>query len=79
MADKLFVAPAQSGLRIPNPDAQGRDLPTAGARVNATTYWRRLIKDGAVVELATTTEATTTAAAATTDDESVTATTTSED
>lgn len=44
-----FLKPAKDTLKVRDP-ATGEYLPTEGKEVEVTSYWRRRIKDGDVVE-----------------------------
>lgn len=48
MKDTKFVKPAP-GLKVRNPET-GLHLPDEGDQVPLTTYWRRRLKDGDVVD-----------------------------
>lgn len=45
---KLFLKPADPKVKVRKPD--GAHLDPAGEHVTPSTYWRRRIKDGDVVE-----------------------------
>lgn len=46
---KLFLKPAESKVKVRKPE-DGAHLDPAGEYVTPSTYWRRRLKDGDVVE-----------------------------
>lgn len=51
MSEKMIFVTPVGGLRVPNPyEGLGAKLPSAGAYVADSAYWRRRIKSGEVVQ-----------------------------
>lgn len=46
----MFIKPAKEGLIVRHPKTK-RILKKEGEKVKSSTYWRRRIKDGSVVEV----------------------------